>query len=637
MARPDRRTNNGGNIGGSNLRGSGSGGGSASGGTGAGSASNTPATTRRSRKKRVAPTVISQPLQQPSQNSNSNGSGGGGFNKSSRNGARSVFAPPPLDNESAFPKLGQASAGEYNTVKWNSCQRTPATAALFQPEAIQGVQNEFKASYEATSPLRKPPGLQSSGGGSTGSGAGAGVPDADASSAVGAAAVPLSAPHIPKPKAKRRLEPQLLAGASTQPSVTSAAFATAVAPATLSGSSGSGGASSVGSSGSSAFQVVTASSAPPERKVAVQRSIVGRSGVGGEGTPAITLTDSVPASAVFESAADVEAERMKHAPRLALFAELVGRLVNERLFLAVSAVLHVVARLLKLKPERLGPGVSSAPAAANGINEHGGGSVRSAEYTPVVLHTKRQAHALAQELSEKWRLNELASTIAVAVAPQPSASPLELTPPAPLSAPTTSAAASNAASVSDATTSAVAAIIARENDALTEHELKTRKQQRTKVETSFNTMATRFSYQSKTKEKDREAVKKFFVTHVKTQYATLACAFCVHLLSVDSQSELLSSSNMTSRQLQQLEKRFGTTGSGAKECDLSDRPVEINLLGFTENLLENTDGVLHQCFFRDGSRLPSLVMLMHALLMTSSQSKADILALLFVVGRLARV
>ena len=40
------------------------------------------------------------------------------------------------------------------------------------------------------------------------------------------------------------------------------------------------------------------------------------------------------------------------------------------------------------------------------------------------------------------------------------------------------------------------------------------------------------------------------------------------------------------------------------------RPVEINLLVFTVNLLENTDGVLitppHQRFSRDGTLLPSI-------------------------------
>ena len=36
------------------------------------------------------------------------------------------------------------------------------------------------------------------------------------------------------------------------------------------------------------------------------------------------------------------------------------------------------------------------------------------------------------------------------------------------------------------------------------------------------------------------------------------------------------------------------------------RPVEINLLVFTENLLENTDGAPHQCSLGSGSLLPSI-------------------------------
>ena len=191
-----------------------------------------------------------------------------------------------------------------------------------------------------------------------------------------------------------------------------------------------------------------------------------------------------------------------------------------RLFLAVSAVLHTMARLLKLKVEE--KSTHSTSIACQLASSGSGAAAAFCQYRPVVLHSKRQACLLAHALSEKWGMNELVSTVASPPHSHRRQMPLKLTPSKPLrssarvtsypsasnaarvttsSTATASASAApsipDAASVSEAAAIAVDAVILREGDALTRHERETRQKQQENVFTSFNTMASRFSYHAK--------------------------------------------------------------------------------------------------------------------------------------------
>eukprot|EP00729_Bicosta_minor_P005105 gene5105-19082_t len=454
----------------------------------------------------------------------------------SRNGPRGAFAVS-LDNDSAFPKLGQASAGEYNTVKWNN-QRTTAVAALFQPAAMIAAQNDFKATIEASSPRRQPsqpPGFE----GRRGSGGGV----------FGEAAQPPAEPPVLKPKAKRRISPRLVEHGPAHHAARNMPFSTATAAAAP---NGIGGGSSDGNAGgveTSAFQranlsssAITTTAAAATIGISTSVSAVSTTVTTtpptspqpqpkalSNGSAAASASVSAPSSSGCNASAaavvplpglgsgsDGEDQDLK----IALFAELVGRLAQGRLFLAVSAVLHTMARLLKLKVEE--KSTHSTSIACQLASSGSGAAAAFCQYRPVVLHTKRQACLLAHALSEKWGMNELVSTVASPPHSHRRQMPLKLTPSKPLrssarvtsypsasnaarvttsSTATASASAApsipDAASVSEAAAIAVDAVILREGDALTRHERETRQKQQEKVFTSFNTMASRFSYHAK--------------------------------------------------------------------------------------------------------------------------------------------
>ena len=346
MARPDRRggsssssSSNGrgnGNVNtpGTSRRGGGSGnggGGGGSGGGGGGSGSG------GSRKKRLAPTVISHRQPSPLHTAGR-----------SRNGPRGAFAVS-LDNDSAFPKLGQASAGEYNTVKWNN-QRTTAVAALFQPAAMIAAQNDFKATIEASSPRRQPsqpPGVE----GRRGSGGGV----------FGEAAQPPAEPPVLKPKAKRRISPRLVEHGPAHHAARNMPFSTATAAAAP---NGIGGGSSDGNAGgvetSSAFQRANLSSSAITTTAAAATIGISTSVSAVSTTVTVTVTTTPPTSpqpqpkalsngsaaasasvsAPSSSGCNTSAAAVVPLPglgsgsdgedqdlKIALFAELVGRLV----------------------------------------------------------------------------------------------------------------------------------------------------------------------------------------------------------------------------------------------------------------------------------------------------------------------